>query len=565
MTTTYDLLSRGYFPKELPPTFYTEDFASKVVGYVGVVPNHFLREETKARACMHNFARVGTLRRRLAITNPVTQYNLARVIDKHWARIEQLVMKSPFSQSRPVISPERAVVASGSTSPTLRARLRASSRFLLTSDISRFYHSIYTHSVPWAVHTKRFAKRNRRGYHLLGNALDLWLRNGQDGQTMGIPIGPDTSLIVAELVLAAVDRSFVKELPKVRGSRFMDDYELVFSSRQNAERALGVLQETMSEFELALNPDKTRIEELPCVLEQPWLVELRDFDIGNKSKRQASELLAFFDRAYSLARHYPGKNVLAYAIARLSSVRIHQGNWQLYQDLLFQAILAEPGTFIAVLAQLVTYKDKRYSIDTVSLGDVVNIQILHQAPLGHASEVAWALWAVLSFNLKVVTRAARALSSMHDSVVALLALDARSRGLIASGLRTDIWAGYLTKEDLFGEQWLLSYEAAVKGWLRAPNGVDHIAQVDAFAWLRDMDVEFYNVQNITTPTSQTTGSGAVPSSLTAALSGVVARYMDRTQPDGGDDEADADDEGESGDDGGEQFSLASTPPAVLDF
>jgi hypothetical protein len=118
---------------------------------------------------------------------------------------------------------------------------------------------------------------------------------------------------------------------------------------------------------------------------------------------------------------------------------------------------------------------------------------------------------------------------------------------------------------LFGEQWLLSYEAAVKGWLRAPNGVDHIAQVDAFAWLRDMDVEFYNVQNITTPTSQTTGSGAVPSSLTAALSGVVARYMDRTQPDGGDDEADADDEGESGDDGGEQFSLASTPPAVLDF
>jgi glycosyltransferase A (GT-A) superfamily protein (DUF2064 family) len=84
--------------------------------------------------------------------------------------------------------------------PIRRAQLRSTSRYILQADINRFYPSVYTHSIPWAIHTKAVAKSNR-GDGYIGNRIDRLVRNGQDGQTMGIPIGPDTSLLIAEILL----------------------------------------------------------------------------------------------------------------------------------------------------------------------------------------------------------------------------------------------------------------------------------------------------------------------------------------------------------------------------
>ena len=56
----------------------------------------------------------------------------------------------------------------------------------------------------------------------------------QDGQTMGIPIAPDASLIVSEIVLTAIDESF-QATARIRGLRYIDDYELVFSSTSEAD------------------------------------------------------------------------------------------------------------------------------------------------------------------------------------------------------------------------------------------------------------------------------------------------------------------------------------------
>ena len=69
--------------------------------------------------------------------------------------------------------------------------------------------SLYTHSIPWALYGKAASKaalatksRSRRRF---GDKLDAALQCMNHGQTNGIPIGPDTSLVVAELVLSAVD------------------------------------------------------------------------------------------------------------------------------------------------------------------------------------------------------------------------------------------------------------------------------------------------------------------------------------------------------------------------
>lgn len=493
MTTTHDLLSRGYFPKELPPTFCSDDFANKVVAPLGGMPQTFQEHSRTARLCEHNLARAGTLRRKLGLPNPVLQYNLCRLIEKNWRQIRTASCASVLSQSYPVESTRRALTPASVDLTRMRAKVRATSTYLLATDISLFYHSVYTHSIPWAIHGKARAKRDRRNERLVGNQLDKLIRNAQDQQTMGIPIGPDTSLIVAEILLSAVDKKVLARIPKLRGFRFMDDYELHFSTRANADQALARLQEAMGEFELSLNATKTRIDELPLELVQPWMTQVRSFNFRESGSGQAADLVRYFDQAYAISRQNPNKHVLGYGIGRLRGIDIRSSNWPLFQDLMFQAILAEPGTTALVLEQVSKYLEAGESLDRTALTNVVNIQIVNHAPIGHSSEVAWALWTALAFDLKIYPRAAKVISRIKDSVVALLALHARDEGLIGGTLGTGEWSKLMTTEEHYGGQWLLSYEASIKGWLPSFARRDHIANDDNFSWLRSMGVEFYDV------------------------------------------------------------------------
>jgi hypothetical protein len=81
---------------------------------------------------------------------------------------------------------------------------------------------------------KPTAKANR-SLNLLGNKIDYWIPMGQDQQTVGIPIGPDTSLVMAELIMQRCDEKLLNTLKECRGHRFIDDYEISFQIRTEAE------------------------------------------------------------------------------------------------------------------------------------------------------------------------------------------------------------------------------------------------------------------------------------------------------------------------------------------
>lgn len=224
------ILARGYFPKELPPPFNTKSFGA----FADTAPVALHLDITKkgsksnltALPAIHNQARSGTLRRKLSIPNPVSQYQVARAVAEGWRTLKSACAVSPISLTTPrylkhglrAINTRHAFDAI----PVARARSRVASRYLLTTDLSQFYPSIYTHSIPWALHTKSVAKARQNDYTLLGNVLDLAIRNGQDKQTVGIPIGPDTSLVIAEVILSSVDAKLGGAITK-RGFRYIDD------------------------------------------------------------------------------------------------------------------------------------------------------------------------------------------------------------------------------------------------------------------------------------------------------------------------------------------------------
>ena len=457
MTLTLEaLLERGYFPQELPPPFNTTSLAKFIASSSGKpLPfTHLKNHPSKPE--IYNLARTGTLRRELSILNPVHFTLLANCLANKWKDLEKAFSGSKLSLTTPTLTDSiRAIGRNSSLDmlPSKRAEFRSRGRFLLKADVIRFYPSIYTHSIPWALHGKKFAKLNR-GKELLGNEIDELMRNCQDGQTNGIPIGPDTSLLLAEILLTQVDQKLSHR--RLKGLRYIDDYELVFDTEAEALAALSKLEEALLEFELHLNPSKTKVVPLPQQLEDSWAAELKSMELLPGSHKFKGQLIRFFDRAFELARSFPTENVLKYAAGRMARMRIWIYHDEMAEDLLVQCARVEAGALPAVLASILR-NPKRASRRTRLLKELLHSIIMEHAPQRHSSEVAWSIWACLALRLKLTSRVVRPVLQMEDSVCALLLLHARALGLLHKPKDLDELQAFLTPQDLYESRWLLSY------------------------------------------------------------------------------------------------------------
>ena len=358
IATLKSLLERGFFPRELPPPFNTKTFA-KYAQKVGLS----WPTGVWTRCVSHNLARPGGLRRPLRIPNPLSYFALADLIASNWGLITAHTWKHRLSASRPHVMKRssRAVVACYHQGELtrLRALRRRSARFLLLTDIDQFYPTIYTHAIPWALHTKAVCKsalksgKGKKGTPLLGDALDKALQQMNEGQTHGIPIGPDTSLVTAEVLLAAADDALLEKTGGLSGFRYVDDYELAFQSLSAAEESLAELEAILASLELRLNPKKTRIVDLPQGLESSWSIELKSMSIRTKHPvAQRNDILALFSRAFDLAALHPSDSVLRFAVSHLQRLKVTTSAWRSFHNCVLGAATAEPSMLTVALGTL---------------------------------------------------------------------------------------------------------------------------------------------------------------------------------------------------------------------
>lgn len=533
MVSLQDILARGYFPKELPNPFTTDTFAAVCTASGTTLPSGFCLDPRQrdgrlkmTKPARYSLARRGLLRRALAVPNPVSQYALAMEIESNWAGLLPAVGGTTISSTNPVFAPKgRAIQASKSQGHRSvdAVETRRNNRFVLKTDISRFYHSIYTHSLPWALHSKAVAKQMRDN-SLLGNRLDLLVRSAQDGQTVGIPIGPDTSLVLAEILMQACDKALLQAIPGLQGHRYIDDYELGFRTRTEAEEAFHRLGSVLAGFELALNPAKTEVVDLPAPLGSTWTAQLSRHPLDStKARAQQTELIDYFTLAFDLAAKQVGPSVLQYAVARVRGIEIDPKNWDLFYTLLLDCAVPEPACLPYILEILIRRVNDGEPCPNASLEQALNAIITEHARLDHTSEVAWSLWACLALGIQIDSASASALVECDNSFVALLALHANDIGLIPGGLVPALWSSYMTAEALYDENWLLAYEANVKGWLPSVHRGDHVSRDPRFGFLKKSGVTFYDLVEAAPPAAAPVPEPKVPS---VTPTGVV-EYTDK--------------------------------------
>ncbi|MEE3416609.1 MAG: RNA-directed DNA polymerase [Prevotella sp.] len=148
--------------------------------------------------------------------------------------------------------------------------------YLMKTDISDCYSSIYTHSITWAMCDKEKAKERLQNKRLqsskdeerykIGDAIDRFIQDMSYKQTNGIPQGSVLMDFIAELVLGYADRELSERLSEkefknkdYRILRYRDDYRIFGITQEDVVKIAKVLTEVLSNLNFRLNTHKTTI------------------------------------------------------------------------------------------------------------------------------------------------------------------------------------------------------------------------------------------------------------------------------------------------------------------
>jgi hypothetical protein len=468
VTILSDILAKGYFPKELPPAFFSEQFSRYACTRHGRSVIQAYKPSSGSTECVnYQLALPGLRRRSLRVPHPATFAHLSGLCAKHFARLLRKSARSTISRSRPVYQSNRSralhPLVKHSNLARERAAIRGGSSFLLKLDVSDFYPSLYTHAIGWAIDPKLRQRLHWHNRSLLGKRLDQCLMDLQGKSSQGIPIGPDVCFLLAEIVLAQVDRAC--KLKPDRAFRWFDDYEVACDSHEEAERLLSHIVEELHKFRLRINPAKTRIVPLPVpVVNDEWQRAMPDG--AKRPLGTASEMVHYFDIAFSYRQRFPESAVMLYALGALFRLRVPRpGTERVAQSGVTQALMAEPGCAQKAFALLTFWVSNGLRMDRSLLARTVSRMVIVHGARGMSSDVAWALSFCATHRLELDNAAARVLARVEDDCIGIQALQLHREGLLASGFSTSKLSKLLRGCDLDGEHWLIAYEAVRHGFL----------------------------------------------------------------------------------------------------
>ena len=513
MITAKSLLECGYFPVEVPPPFNSRKLADIVpllsLNHLEDMVNQWGKKSRdnkfESKCCIYSIPRTRNTRRNMSIPNPLYHTILCHHIEKNWNEISAFIEKSHLSLTRPRIPITNEIskrsfdrIANHLDESQQIAIQSSSFRVMLKADIARYYSTIYTHSISWALHGKSIAKKYRNGSALYGNDIDKWLRSTRDGQTLGIPVGPDTSHIISEIIGTAIESDLEKAGVKLNGIRFIDDFTLFFRDKTEAQIALAKLHDILSRYELELNPHKTVIEEVPFILDPEWKSALRQYHFRQLSDpekhvvAQKTDIINYFSRTFEYYTRFPDNNILKYSIKRIRSEEILQENWALMESLILKTAMLEGSCIPFALQILYRYELKEYPIGYDMIQQAIAEIIRYNSQYGNNYEISWALWLSKVFDLEVGEEVVDLIVKNNNPIVVLTALDLREANLIKHDIDVSYWERFMNKYHLYDDHWLLAYEANVKGWL-PESGLDYLDEDPFFKILKDNNVEFYDV------------------------------------------------------------------------
>lgn len=238
--------------------------------------------------------------------------------------------------------------------------------YILQTDITNCYPSVYTHSFAWALHGKEFVKMSlgNTSTYRLGDKIDQFLRLMQYGQTNGIPQGSVLMDFFAELLLGYIDNRLSNILhgagiKEYHILRYRDDYKIFTNDPLEGEKILVFLNELLADFGFKLNAKKTTCSAsviLSSIKEDKlsWLGYNKEF----------RSYQGYLLNLYSFAQKYPNSGRLIVSLEEMY-------NELDTKDSSSPKYMQDPLVVVAILVDLMLHNPRIYPICSAVLSKVI--------------------------------------------------------------------------------------------------------------------------------------------------------------------------------------------------
>ena len=526
-TRTSVLLAKGYFPKELPSAFTTSDFGRDAVDLTEWLSAHLVERKAPGKyqgkvksgsyyykidhadAEIISTPKRGYERRNLHVTHPIPQAFLTWELSSNWKSIQKWLSKQTFSLDKVMVSetasrgiPDINFIAHRAK----KAFIEATANWVVKTDITRIYPSIYTHSIPWAAYGKENVKAKIKLYEgSLADRIDQLLRSCNRNQTVGIPIGPETSRIVAEIVSARVEDGFRSSnhgLSLTEIDRLQDDWFIGCDTFDQAEVAISSVIRSYRGYGLELNGSKTFIERSNAVSEEQWVSELGSFLSHGNAVPYGKGLAEFLSLGVRMQVLHPSKPVINYVISIVENGKVFRRDAGVVESFLLKSIALSPSSLSGIARVLINLHHDTKALSITRVAKRVRQELVRHLKNGNTFEVLWLLYILRGLSAHVrVSEIAEFIAVPQSSVVSLVLLDMDNRGLVIGSLPKTRWADFVDDQiSRTSGLWLLAYEGIRHGWPTDPHG---LAALPFFKPMLDRDIVFYDPRR-NVPTSKAT-------------------------------------------------------------
>lgn len=480
-------------PDDIPfKVFTTEEFTPDLADQMLCVAKP--RKNKGYDQIEYRVTRLPNVTRLMHIPHPLPYARLCQCISNNWNKSAIIrICQNPNSHLKPAKHDndrlimgeyehlEQVSMIDGEKFPDLSSKLQISTGkfYKVTADISSFFPSIYTHTIPWALVGRDKTKADSGGKKLWYNQLDILQRELKRRESLGIPIGPATSNIISEIILSEVDETLLRTDKTYQFTRYIDDYEYYCETREQADNFILNLEQELRKYLLNLNPRKVKIEELPISYQEQWIITLKNY-LPLQEKLSPRDVMSFLDSAVDLQKHHPEKNVLKYAARFIAnSNKLDRQSADFFLKYLIALAVYNPSV-LPVLCQIAKENDIGSDLDI--------IPVLKQSIKFQRSDaICWCLYLMGICGITVSEKLSETIIETNDcmSMGMLIALKQHEHKVCTFLNDLKLKTNYN-----LDQYWILLHQLAPSGKI-----FDNYLEKSGLKFLRDNNVEFIKPVN----------------------------------------------------------------------
>lgn len=459
-----NLIKNEYFPLELPPCFNTNDLSMDIETII-----KWVNSDKKDMSVPYTFSGFKTeySRRKFAVPNPYHYIKTVDIIVNNSKQIFEILDESTISLSKPIKGtpdnnkPYKKITNSVNDTRNQIESLYQNNHYQINLDINSFFDSIYTHSIPWAIHGKTFIKKkeNIHNQNLIGNILDNCMQSMNYKQTNGILIGNSISRIISEIILCTVDKEIQNRFKNIACKRFVDDYYIFVKETYEIQTIISFIRNELAKYELILNENKIEIKESPFLYGNIWINELKLY-IHLKSD-------LFIDKVISLYLKYKDISILKYGIKILSTQKFSKDIWVNIESKIVNIWTKYPS--LSNLVAPIFIKNIE-NLNKKNLKKAIYSILDKNIFLNNHQEVMWAVWIAKIFKINIRSEYLVKIINSDNDIAIIIILDMINQGickksnkviLSVENLKTNLDS---IEKIMFSSRWLLAYEIDLNNW-----------------------------------------------------------------------------------------------------